>query len=146
MDALQMLKKDHETVKEILDQLEDCPPTALKRRERLFARLKEELSEHETIEEEILYPALREIAAARELVNEAYEEHNLVDHVLDDMANVPFDDEAFDAKLAVAKENILHHIQEEEGDLFRRAREALDADELDELRTRMEERKAAMHG
>jgi iron-sulfur cluster repair protein YtfE (RIC family) len=145
MNALEMLKKDHETVKEILEQLEDTTERATKKRNELFARLKEELTDHETIEEEIFYPALREHEEAREIVNEAYEEHQLVDYVLEDMSELSPNDEAWSAKLSVAKENILHHIKEEEGEMFKRAREAFDKTELEDLAVQMEERKQALH-
>ena len=145
MNALEMLKKDHDTVKEILDQLEDTTERATKKRTELFAKLKEELTDHETIEEEIFYPALLEFEKAREIVNEAYEEHQLVDYVLEDMSELSPSDEAWTAKLSVAKENILHHIKEEEGEMFKRARQALGKDQLEELAVQMEERKQALH-
>jgi len=145
MNALELLKKDHETVKGILDQLEDTNERATKKRSELFAKLKEELSTHETIEEEIFYPALREHEEAREIVNEAYEEHQLVDYVLEDMSELSPDEEAWSAKLSVAKENILHHIKEEEGEMFKRARGAFDKTELEDLAVQMEERKQALH-
>lgn len=145
MNALDMLKKDHEVVKGILDQLEDTTERATKKRTELFAKLKEELTAHETIEEDIFYPALREHEEARELVNEAYEEHQLVDYVLEDMSDLSPDDEAWSAKLSVAKKNIEHHIKEEEGEMFTRAREAFDKNELEDLAVQMEERKQALH-
>ena len=145
MNALEMLKMDHDTVKEILDQLEDTTERATKKRSDLFAKLKEELTAHETIEEEIFYPALLEFEKAREIVNEAYEEHQLVDYVLEDMSELSPSDEAWTAKLSVAKENILHHIKEEEGEMFKRARQAFGKDELEELAVQMEERKQALH-
>ena len=145
MNALDMLKKDHEVVKGILDQLENTTQRATKKRTELFAKLKEELSAHETIEEEIFYPALREHEEAREIVNAAYEEHQLVDYVLEDMSELSPDDEAWTAKLSVAKENIEHHIAEEEGEMFTRAREAFDKKQLEDLAVQMEERKQALH-
>ena len=145
MNALEMLKKDPETVKDILDQLEDTTERASKKRSELFARLQQELTDHETIEEEIFYPALREHEEAREIVNEAYEEHQVVDYVLEDMSELEPSDEAWSAKLSVAKENILHHIKEEEGEMFKRAREAFDKTELEDLAVQMEERKQALH-
>jgi iron-sulfur cluster repair protein YtfE (RIC family) len=145
MNALDMLKKDHETVKGLLEQLEDTTERAIKKRTELFAKLKEELTTHETIEEEIFYPALREHEEAREIVNEAYEEHQVVDYVVEDMSQMEVGEEAWTAKLAVAKENILHHIEEEEGEMFKRAREAFDRGELEDLAVQMDERKQALH-
>ena len=145
MNALEMLKKDHETVKGILEQLEATTERATKKRGELFAQLKEEMAAHETIEEEIFYPALREHEEAREIVNEAYEEHQLVDYVLEDMSELSPGEEAWSAKLCVAKANILHHIKEEEGEMFTRAREAFDKTQLEDLAVQMEERKQALH-
>jgi hypothetical protein len=142
MNALDLLKKDHETVKDILERLEDCDE--MHEREELFHKLREELQDHETIEEEIFYPTLKQIAKAKEVVLEGYEEHQVVDYILEDMSGLPVDDDSWMAKLAVARENIEHHIKEEESEMFKHARKAFDSDELDELGARLHDRKVEL--
>ena len=96
---------------------------------------------HEAIEEEIFYPALKEHPKAKDLVLEAYEEHNVVDMVMAEIDGTPYDDETWGAKLTVMKENVEHHIEEEEGEMFKQARQVFSEDELDELGERMQARK-----
>jgi hemerythrin-like domain-containing protein len=139
MDALELLEEDHERVKELLGKLEDEDDP--RKRERLFTQVRQELEVHEAIEEEIFYPALKEHPKAKDLVLEAYEEHDVVDMVMAQIEAVPFDDETWAAKLTVMKENVEHHIEEEEGEMFAQAREVFDADELEELGARMQGRK-----
>jgi hypothetical protein len=94
MDALTLLKEDHDAVKELLTKLDGTTERGIKTREELFTRLRRDLEAHETIEEEILYPALKEHPKAKELVLEAYEEHHVVDLVMEELDGVPYDDEA----------------------------------------------------
>ena len=141
MDALQLLTDDHARVRDLLSQLEETSERAPKRREKLFGQIKRELSVHETIEEEIFYPALKEHPKAREIVLEGYEEHNVVDHVMGELERLPFDDETWVPKAKVMKENVEHHIEEEEGEMFRAARAVFDRDELQSLGEQMAARK-----
>ena len=146
MDALQLLKNDHDKVKKLLEQGESTTERAEKTRTELFAKLKGELEVHERIEEEIFYPALKSHPRARELVLEAYEEHHVVDTILGEIQATPVTDETWGAKFKVAKENIEHHIEEEEGEMFRQARQVFERGELEELGARMEELKLAATG
>src|SRR5215212_6775415 len=130
MDALTMLKNDHEKMKKLLNELESTTERGVKTREELFATIKGELTVHETIEEEIFYPALKEHPKAKEIVLEGYEEHNVVDMVMEEITNVPYDDETWGAKFTVMKENVEHHIEEEESEMFKQARQVFDKDEL----------------
>jgi Hemerythrin HHE cation binding domain len=103
--------------------------------------VKQELQVHEAIEEEIFYPALKEHPKAKDLVLEAYEEHNVVDMVMSEIDGVAFDDERWGAKLTVMKENVEHHIEEEESEMFKQARDVFNHQELEDLGERMEIRK-----
>src|SRR3954454_19956054 len=132
-----MLKADHDKVKELLKQLESTTERGVKTREELFATIKGELEVHEAIEEEIFYPALKEHPKAKELVLEAYEEHGVVDMVMREIESVPVEDETWGAKLTVMKENVEHHIDEEESEMFRQARQVFERQELEELGERM---------
>jgi hemerythrin-like domain-containing protein len=141
MDALSLLKEDHQKVKKMLGELDSTTERGVKTREELFTKLKGELQVHETIEEEIFYPALKEHPKAKELVLEAYEEHNIVDTVMSEIEGVAYDDERWGAKMTVLKENLEHHIEEEETEMFKQARQVFEREELDELGSRMESRK-----
>jgi hemerythrin-like domain-containing protein len=141
MDAIKLLKDDHDKVKKLLEQLDSTTERGVKTREELFGKVKEELTVHEAIEEEIFYPALRDHPKTKELVLEAYEEHHVVDVVMAEIAQVPYDDETWGAKLTVMKENVEHHIEEEEDEMFKQARQVFGSDELEELGSRMQARK-----
>ena len=142
MDAITMLKTDHDKVKDLLAELESTTERGVKTRQELFATIKGELSVHEVIEEEIFYPALRNHPKAKDIVLEAYEEHHVVDLLMGELESLDVDDETWGAKALVMKENIEHHIEEEEGEMFKQARQVFDRQELDDLGARMAERKA----
>ncbi|MEX2546779.1 MAG: hemerythrin domain-containing protein [Chloroflexota bacterium] len=142
MDAITLLKKDHELVKKLLAEGEETTERAEKTRTELFARLKSELQIHERIEEEVLYPALRDNPKSEEIAYEAYEEHHVVDTILEELETTPTDSPEWLAKFTVAKENLEHHIEEEEGELFPKARQILSDDQLERMGARMEEIKS----
>jgi hypothetical protein len=146
MDALTLLKNDHRTVEGHLDTLEPTTERAVKTRQELFDRLRTELSIHEIIEEEIFYPALKSHPKAKDIVLEGYEEHDVVDHLMGELGTMSVEDETWGAKCKVMIENIRHHIEEEEGEMFQKARQVFDRAELDELGAKMEARKAEAKG
>jgi hemerythrin-like domain-containing protein len=141
LDALKLLKADHDEVKSVLKRLDETTERAEKTRTEGFAMLKGMLQVHETIEEEILYPALKEFAKTKDIALEAYEEHHVVDMIMGELETTPVDDEQWSAKLTVMKENLEHHIEEEEGEMFKQARQVMDENELNELGDRMSARK-----
>lgn len=141
MNGFALLKSDHEKVAGILDSIEGTTERALKTREELFTRLKQELDLHAQIEEEILYPALEEVEGTRELALEAYEEHRLVKQLLEELEAAPKDDEQWTAKFTVLKENIEHHVEEEEGEMFKKARRAMSEEEIEMLGERLQQAK-----
>ena len=141
MDAITMLKTDHDKVKKLLTELESTTERGVKTREELFATIKGELSIHEVIEEEIFYPALKNHPKAKDIVLEGYEEHHVVDLLMGELEILDVSDESWGAKAIVMKENIEHHIEEEEGEMFKIARRVFDAEELDDLGKRMAARK-----
>jgi hemerythrin superfamily protein len=141
MNALTLLKSDHDKVKKLLAELEPTTERGIKTRQELFATIKGELTIHEIIEEEIFYPELKSHPKARDIVLEGYEEHGVVDTLMGELEDLPVDDETWGPKAKVMKENIEHHIEEEEGEMFNQARQVFDEAELDDLGRRMEERK-----
>ena len=141
MNAFSLLKSDHERVAGILASIEETTERAAKGREELFARLKEELDLHAKIEEEIFYPALEDSEDTRDITLEAYEEHSLVKQLLAELESQPKDSEEWTAKFTVLKENVEHHVEEEEGEMFQKARKVLSEEEIDELGNRLQEAK-----
>src|ERR671910_1406662 len=141
MDAITLLKDDHDRVKKMLAEGEETTERAEKTRTELFATLKAEMMLHERIEEEIFYPALKSHPKAKEIVLEGYEEHHVVDEIMGELEATDVTDETWGAKFKVMKENIEHHIEEEEGEMFKDARQVFDADELEQLGARMMELK-----
>ncbi|MDT8070104.1 MAG: hemerythrin domain-containing protein [Terriglobia bacterium] len=144
MDALKLLKQGHDKVKKILSQLDDTTEKAVKTRTTLFETVKRELTIHETIEEEILYPAFQEQAKLKDIVLEGYQEHHVVDLVMGELTGVSPEEEQWGAKLSVMKETVEHHIEEEEGEMFKKARQLFDPTELEALGTRLEARKTEL--
>ena len=140
-NAIEMLLDDHKKVKRLLDELDQTTERGVKTREELFTRIKSELTVHEIIEEEIFYPALKQHPKAEDIVLEGYEEHHVVDVLMGELTSLPYDDETWGAKFTVMKENVEHHVEEEEGDMFVKARQVFDRDELNELGQAMLERR-----
>ena len=141
MNALTLLTNDHDKMKKLLAQLEATTERGVKTREELFATIKGELTIHETIEEEIFYPALKSHPKAKDIVLEGYEEHHVVDLVMGELERLDVSDESWGAKATVMKENVEHHMEEEEGDMFKKARQVFDESELDDLGAQMADRR-----
>jgi hypothetical protein len=141
MDPIKMLKQDHDEVKALFEKLDKSTERAEVTRTDGLEQLRQKLDVHETIEEEILYPALKEHAKTKAITLEAYEEHHVVDMVMAELEATPVDDETWAAKLTVAKENVEHHIEEEEDQMFKQARQVMDEAELGALGDRMAARK-----
>ena len=141
MDAITLLTTDHKKVKRLLGELESTTERGVKTRTELFATIKGELTVHEIIEEEIFYPELKAHPKAKDIVLEGFEEHHVVDLLMSELEALPVEDETWGAKALVMKENIEHHIEEEEGEMFKAARSVFDKGELEDLGSRMEARK-----
>ena len=145
MDAITLLKQDHQKLKKLMSELEKTTERGVKTREELFGKLMAELTVHERIEEEIFYPAVKERAETKqveELIAESYEEHHFVDMIAEEIKETPFEAEEWAAKFKVMMENIEHHaIEEEEGKLFPKVQRAFSKAELEDLGARMLELK-----
>ena len=144
-DAIALLKSDHKTVMALLESLEKATGP---RRAKLLGQIDKELKVHTTIEEEIFYPAFREAAKKKDdqtMFYEAVEEHHVVDMVLPQAAEGT-NNEELKAKAKVLKELVEHHADEEEKEMFPRAKQVLDKAELRDLGARMEARKKELSG
>ncbi|HKO97641.1 MAG TPA: hemerythrin domain-containing protein [Pyrinomonadaceae bacterium] len=143
MDAFKLLKTDHKKVAQLFKEIEAA--SAASSKSQLFSQLKSELDLHAHIEEKYLYPALENKKESREITLEAYEEHNVVKDLLAELATRSPDDE-WDAKLTVLKENVEHHVEEEEGELFGKAKSVLSKEQIERIGVEMEAEKAAQNG
>src|ERR1041384_525829 len=147
MDALSLLKEDHEKGAGLFEQLEPTTERAVKTREDLFTKLKQELDVHAHIEETIFYPVLKQEAETRDITLEGLEEHHVIKLLLKELAGMQVDSEQWTAKLKVLQENVEHHVEEEESEMFKGAREVLSREQLEHLGARMaaekKEQKAA---
>lgn len=143
MDAFKLLKADHRKVTELFEQLER---TSGKRKLNVFEQIKTELDLHTHIEEKIFYPALEKPTETRELTMEAYEEHKQVKTLLRELSRARNADEQWQAKAKVLQENVEHHVDEEENQLFKKAGAALGKEQIEELGARLEEEKERQQG
>lgn len=143
--VIDILKKDHQRVKKLLSELTDTTTRAHKTREELLAKIETELVVHTAVEEELVYPAIREAArtnSQREMVAEAIEEHRAVDElVLPDLKAAAVDSVQFSGRAKVLKELVEHHVQEEEQELLPLAKKLCDAEQLEELGEQVKARK-----
>ncbi|MGY2189484.1 DNA nickase [compost metagenome] len=147
MNAIDILKADHERVKGILTQLNESTERAVKKRTELVGKLEMEIMIHTRLEEEILYPAYKKAGGKEQEVMyyEAKEEHRTVDSlVLPDLKTTDPASVEFSGRAKVVKELLEHHIEEEETEMFPQARKLLGKAELDELGKQMESMKASL--
>lgn len=135
MNAIELLKTQHEEAKGLFKKIEKAEDDE---KQDLFERLADALAVHATIEEKQFYPATRN-ARTEEMLQEAVEEHLSAKRLIADLLEMIPDDPQFDAKVAVLKEQVEHHIEEEEEDLFPKVRKMLEADELEDLGVVMED-------
>src|ERR1041384_5565670 len=113
-DAVSMLKRDHDTVKELFDEFEKAKQKAAKK--KLVAKALMELKVHAALEEEIFYPAVR-AALERDVMNEADEEHHVAKVLIGELEKMTGREEHYDAKFPVLSENVRHHMKEEESEM-----------------------------
>jgi len=139
-DAIALLKDDHQRVKAMFERFERARGEAQK--EKLAEQICDELTVHAQIEEEIFYPAAREAIGDDDLMNEAEVEHNSAKELIAQIRASSPSDEKFDALVTVLGEYVMHHVKEEERDMFKQVR-ASDLD-LRELGEQLAERKRVL--
>jgi len=143
MDAFELLKTDHRKVAELFDLLETASG---KRKLDVFKRIKNELELHTHIEETIFYPALERPEETHDLTLEAYEEHKVVKTLLSELSAAKSADDEWQAQAKVLRENVEHHVEEEENELFDKADDALSDEQIEALGDRMAAEKARKLG
>ncbi|WP_176511471.1 hemerythrin domain-containing protein [Pseudomonas faucium] len=149
MNAIELLIQDHKLVKKLLEELSSTTERAVKRRAELLHRIEQELQVHTALEEQILYPAIKEAGGKEEakMYYEAKEEHRTVDSlVLPDLLHTDTGTLEFAGRVKVLKELLEHHIEEEEDALFPTAKTLLGKDLLEELGQTMQAQKKVLKG
>lgn len=136
MDITALLKEDHREVENLIAQLESGAD------KDTFLKLKSSLELHTQIEESIYYPALEDKSETDDLITDAYQEHDEVDELLEEMSGTDIESDEFQTLLQQLKDSINHHVKEEENELFPKSEEILGAETLDRMGDEMEKMKA----
>jgi hemerythrin superfamily protein len=134
MDAIELLKSQHREVEELFAQIGKAKSDDNKA--RLFDKLADDLAVHAAIEEHHFYPAVKE-RRTEEILLESLEEHLAIKRALADLLETDVDDETFDAKIKALKEEVEHHVKEEESDLFPKVKKILSKQQLTALASEM---------
>lgn len=140
MDAIELLTADHNEVRELFAQFRQAHEAEdMARMKELQQEIFSELETHTRIEEDIFYPAVREVDEEElaETVDEGVQEHHVVKVLMREIESVSGDD-TFVAKMKVLMENVEHHAEEEETDMFPDLREKMSQERLDELGAELE--------
>jgi hemerythrin superfamily protein len=136
MDAIEMLKKEHRAVEELFKKFESAKGANQKR--KTFEEIADALAVHAAIEEQHFYPAVKE-NPTEDLVLEAVEEHLEIKRVIADLLDMEASDDAFEAKVKVLQEDVEHHVEEEETELFPKVRKLFDEEQLETIGAAMEQ-------
>ncbi len=132
-DAIVMLKADHKEIRGLFREFQKSSTTPA-RKEKLVERMIELLTVHTYIENEVMYPQVRDaLPDLEDDVLESYEEHHVADVLVMELAAMSSSDERFEAKTTVLIENVTHHIEEEEQEWFPKVREGLTRSQLREI-------------
>ena len=143
MDAITILKDDHRSVEQLFKRFEKAGERAFVEKRRLADSVIEQLSRHAAIEEQVFYPVVRAtVSGTEDVVLESLEEHHIVKWVLSELESMEPSDERFDAKMTVLIENVRHHVEEEEQELFPQVRKELDRQALADLGDALQSAKA----
>jgi hemerythrin superfamily protein len=146
MEATKLLKNDHDEVRAMFKEYEKTGDRALAKKAKLFEQIRDALTAHAKIEEEVFYPAVKAARSeeAKDEVREATEEHKIVKTLLSELDRMKPSDEQYDAKMKVLMESVEHHAEEEEDEMFKQARKHLSRERLESLGEEMEIRKGAL--
>ena len=127
------LKKDHDQVREMMTRIEEMSSRASTSKVKLFAEMKAALTAHLRAEEKIFYDAIKPDKRAHDAALEGYEEHHVADLLMREISRLSPSDEKWIAKFTVLKENVAHHVEEEEGEIWAKARKIFDEARAEEL-------------
>jgi iron-sulfur cluster repair protein YtfE (RIC family) len=144
-DIYELLSKDHNKVKELLEKIQSTPEGSEKARQKLFSELKQELEVHTTFEEKVFYPQAREKTGMDEKIEDAMEEHDEAKQLLEALADMEPSSEEWMETIEELADALSHHIKDEEQELFPAARKKVDPTEAEKMgREYMEMKKKAL--
>lgn len=141
MNAIDLLESQHREVEKLFSRVESAKTSSEK--QKLFETIADKLAVHATIEEHQFYPTVR-AKRTEDILLESLEEHVGIKRVLADLLRTSASDETFDAKLKVLKEQVEHHVKEEETDLFPKSRKVVDKTTLEALGQEMSAEQAEL--
>ena len=145
MDVLSLLRTDHDTVRDLFSKFENTTKTAYKEKQELFERIRHELFLHSKAEEQVFYPAVKAFNGdGRKLIAQATREHNDIDDLLTQISRMEPDDEGYVERVQALMDDVEYHIDGEEGQIFQFAKENCPREQLEQLATEVEQRKAAL--
>ena len=137
------LKEDHEEVSSLMEKLagmsEDDPNRA-----KTFATIRDELLRHSEAEDQIFYAKLRQHEETRDQILESKEEHKVIEKLLRELDRNDETSDQWTAKFEVLKENVEHHVEEEENELFPKAKKVIDKEEAERLGEDFEREKRSL--
>jgi hemerythrin-like domain-containing protein len=141
MNATELLKQDHQEASGLMDELETADKGNMGPTRQIFNRLKEALTLHTQIEEQIFYPALEQHEETKDMVGEAFSEHKEVKKMLEDMSSMTPGSDEFMDQLTELRDSVEHHVEEEENEMFPKAERALGESRMQELGRQMQQMK-----
>jgi hemerythrin superfamily protein len=143
LDALDFLKSQHREVESLFSEFEEADSS--REQFELAQTLCAKLTVHATIEEEIFYPAIRK-GETKDQVLEAAEEHLSVKRIIADLEELEASDERLEPKVIVLKEQVSHHVDEEEDELFPKVKKILSKEVRQSMGRQLQERAAELQG
>jgi hemerythrin-like domain-containing protein len=140
MDPIELIKEDHRRVEALFEEYEAFGDDAYEQKKDIVDTIIEELEAHTEMEETIAYPAFREALddEGDKKVEEAYAEHDVAKNLIEEIKGLDPQDPQYEAKVQVLKENVMHHVEEEETDLLPSAEEAVSGEEMARLGEEMQ--------
>jgi hemerythrin superfamily protein len=144
MDVITLLKKDHKMVKNLFEEFNNLKSSKIQKKADIIAQIKEALTVHAQVEEELVYPAFRENRSMKEQVGEALEEHHVTKILLGELDALQPDGDRYDAKVKVLYEYLMHHVKEEEKEMFPEAQKRLSSKRLAALGEEVEARRSEL--
>jgi hemerythrin superfamily protein len=133
MDIVDLIKDDHEQVATLMEKLSTTTEEDTDDRETLFNELRSALEAHTQAEERIVYERLEDEDTMSSIIAESYEEHTLVAELLQSLSEMEFNHEEWGDKFAVLRENVEHHVEEEESEVLPYLADAVNDDEREEM-------------
>jgi hemerythrin superfamily protein len=141
INAFELLKQDHQKVKDLFEEFDAAPDIVTK--QHIVEQVIKELTLHSEVEEELFYPAVREASEeANDLVDEAIDEHQTVRAIIEELQGIASSDAGYDEKFHELAENVVHHAEEEESEIFPAAQQGETGEtDWEQLGSQMQTRK-----